>query len=122
MAKNTRPEIVKSLILNNLELVYDEASGTIFCTKCETSLTATHKSNVDRHINGAVHQGRRQKPEEEFYTDFINFLVLCNIPWSQVDNSAFQTFFNKYLCCSSCCTCSKKKVPSESLLRKSTWI
>lgn len=76
-----RPELFQSWIVNNPELVYDHASGLIFCTKCETQITATHKSNVDRHIKGALHQGRRQqRPEEEFYLDFVDFLILCNIP------------------------------------------
>ncbi|XP_063538128.1 uncharacterized protein LOC134747433 [Cydia strobilella] len=73
MANKVRPELVTSWIVNNPELVYDEASGIIFCTKCETSFKATKKGNVDRHINGAIHQGRRQNTEKEFYFD----LKLC---------------------------------------------
>lgn len=118
MARRVRPELVNSWIVNNPELIYDEASGVIFCTKCEISVKATQKGNVDRHVNGAGHQGNRKKPEEEFYTDLINFLIFCNIPWSRVSNSAFNFFFNKYICSSCCCICSNKKVPSESLLRK----
>lgn len=115
----SRQELIQSWIVNNPELVYDPASGLIFCTKCETHVTATHKSSVDRHIKSALHQGRRQqRSQEEFYLDFVEFLILCNIPWSVVSKLAFIKFFDKYLCGSCCCICPKKVVPSESILRK----
>lgn len=42
-----RSEIVNSWIVNNPKLIYDPASGIIFCTKCETQLKATFKRNID---------------------------------------------------------------------------
>lgn len=121
MAQNLRrPETVYSWIKDNPELIFDPASNIIFCTKCETQIKVMFKGNIDRHIKGAIHQGiqNRQRNKDEFYFDFIEFLILCNIPWSQVSNPAFQNFINKYMCLTCCCICTKNKTPSESLLRK----
>lgn len=118
MENRPRSELVYSWVVDYPELVYDPASGIIFCTICESHIKATRKSNVDRHIINALHTRRRKRTPDEFYFDLIEFLILCNIPWTQVSNPTLQKFFNKYICIKCCCTCSNKAVPSESLLRK----
>lgn len=107
---------VNKWIENNPELLYDHASGLIYCSKCEAHLRATRRSNVKRHLEGAVHKGTKKEHHTplEFYFDLIEFLILCNIPWSQLSNNAFKSFFEKYMCCN----CKNIKLPSESLLRK----
>lgn len=116
-SSSVKPETVQKWIRDYPELIFDAASCTIYCTKCESHLSAK-KSNVNRHIEGAVHRGTYKRPQEEFYFDLIKFLILCNIPWSQMKNNAFKDFFQKYMCGVCCCNCNDKKVPDESQLRK----
>lgn len=115
---NVKAETVEKWILGYPELLYDHCSGTIYCTKCESHVKSINKGNIKRHIEGAVHKGTFKKPQEEFYFDLIKFLILCNIPWSQMKNTAFKEFFQKYVCSSCCCVCTNRKVPDESQLRK----
>lgn len=117
MAK-VRAETVEKWISGHPELLYDHSSGTIYCTKCESHVKTISKSNVKRHIEGAVHKGKFKMPQEEFYFDLIKFLILCNIPWSQMKNPAFKEFFQKYMCSTCRCVNTSSKVPDESLLRK----
>ncbi|XP_047025944.1 uncharacterized protein LOC124640850 [Helicoverpa zea] len=114
---NIKEETVQKWISEYPELLYDHASRSIYCSKCESHITAK-KCNINRHVEGAVHKGTFKRPPEEFYSDLIKFLVLCNIPWSQMKNPAFKEFFQKYICTVCCCTCTSRKVPDESLLRK----
>lgn len=116
---NVKAETIQKWISDHPELLYDLASGIIYCTKCESHLKVTNKSNIKKHIEGAVHQGTfKRRPQEEFYFDLIKFLILCNIPWYQMKNPAFIEFFQKYVCSVSCCTCTNRKVLDESQLRK----
>lgn len=117
MAK-VKAETVQKWLLHYPELLYDNASGTIYCTKCESHLKAVNRGNITKHIEGAVHQGKFKRPQEEFYFDLIKFLILCNIPWSQMKNPAFKEFFQKYMCSTCCCVCTNRKVVDESQLRK----
>lgn len=110
----TKPTVVRSWIEHHPELYHDPASNTIYCSKCETSITAK-KSNVKRHIETAKHQEGPKKTNEDFYFDLVQFLILCNIPWSRVNQPAFRTFLLRYICCN--CT-NVKEIPDESLLRK----
>lgn len=105
-------DIAQTWIRDVPEMIYDAASKTIYCSKCEISMK-TKKTNIDRHLKSQKHR-RIQSTSEDFYFDFINFLILCNIPWSMVDNPAFRNFFQKYIC--SCKL--DRTIPSESLLRK----
>lgn len=52
---NVKAETVEKWISDNPELLYNHASGLIFCTKCESHVKATCKGNVKRHVKGAVH-------------------------------------------------------------------
>lgn len=115
---NVKAETVEKWIDGHPELIYDHSSGTIYCTKCESHLKTINKGNVKRHIEGTVHQGKFRRPQEEFYLDLIKFLILCNIPWSQMKNPAFKEFFQKYMCSTCCCVCTNRKMPDESQLRK----
>ena len=111
---NVKAETVEKWISGHPELLYDHASGTIYCSKCESHLKTINKGNVKRHIEGAVHQGKYKRPEEEFYFDLIKFFILCNIPWSQMKNTTFQDFFKKYMCSTCCCTCTNNRtLPDE---------
>lgn len=114
MANKPTEATVQSWIGLHPELYYDPASNLIYCSKCESSTTAK-LSSVKRHIEGAKHKGTSKKPNEEFYLDLVQFLILCNIPWVKVNHPAFKKFFNKYICCN--CT-NRQKVPEQSLLRK----
>lgn len=116
-SSSVKPETVQKWIRDYPELIFDVASCTIYCTKCESHLSVK-KSNVNRHIEGAQHRGTYKRPQEEFYFDLIKFLIFCNIPWSQMKNNAFKVFFQKYICSVGCCNCNNKKVPDESQLRK----
>lgn len=114
---SAKPETVEKWIRNHPELIFDATSCTLYCTKCESHLSAK-KSNINRHIEGAQHRGIYKRPQEEFYFDLIKFLICCNIPWSQMKNDSFKDFFQKYICGVCCCNCNVKKVPDESQLRK----
>lgn len=59
---NVKDDTVYKWISNYPELIYDKASRTIHCTKCESHLNIHHKNNIDRHIKGAVHQGTQKPP------------------------------------------------------------
>lgn len=114
MAWQAKEETVQSWIETHPELMYESTTHTIYCTKCETTI-GCRKSTIDRHVKGAVHKGTFQKADEDFYLKLTEFLILCNIPWTQIDNPAFRFFFEKYVCC----TCANRpKLPSASLLRK----
>lgn len=107
-----REDIAQTWLRNNPEMIYDPASNTIYCSKCESTINAK-KSNFDRHIKSKKHQGV-QSAGTDFFLDLINFLIMCNIPWSQVENPAFKLFFEKYIC-----NCKQvRTIPSESILRK----
>lgn len=114
MANKPKEATVQSWIGLHPELYYDPASNFIYCSKCESSITAK-LSSVQRHVKGPKHKGTSKKPNEEFYLDLVQFLILCNIPWIQVNNPAFKKFFHKYICCN--CT-NRQKIPEQSLLRK----
>lgn len=115
---NVTAETEQKWIIGHPELNYDHASRSLYCSKCESHLKTMNTGNITRHIEGAVHQGKYKRPNEEFYFDLIKFLILCNIPWMQMKNPAFKEFFQKYVCNTCCCVCSNRKVPDESLLRK----
>lgn len=114
---NVRQETVLRWIADHPELTFDAATNHIFCAKCNLSFKS--KKNIfEKHIISKLHSGRRAPEPEEFYLDFIQFLILCNIPWAQVNNPGLKYFFEKYFCLLKCCTCSNKSLPDESLLRK----
>lgn len=115
MADSTQSEdIAQSWIRDYPEILYDAASGTITCTKCEVSLKAK-KSNFTRHLNSKTHRGVKVESPADFYYDLTYFLIMCNIPWIQVENPVFRTFFEKYICR---CHDKNRTLPSESTLRK----
>lgn len=116
-----RDETVRKWIVDHPELVFEPGTRTIFCTKCQIHVQVK-KSGVDRHIGSTTHRTGTNNPteetEKEFYFDLIRMLVLCNIPWSQINNPTFKEFFNKYCCRRCCCVCDTRTLPDESLLRK----
>lgn len=115
MADSTqREDIAQSWIRNYPEMFYDPASKIIVCTKCETRLNAK-KSNLNRHLKSQKHRDNQAGAPNDFYCDLVNFLIMCNIPWSKVENPSFRNFFEKYICK---CNNQDRVIPSESLLRK----
>lgn len=108
-----KAKTVLKWIENEPDMTYD-GNKSIFCAKCKTKVT-TKKSNVQRHIKGPMHNGNYRKFDEDFNLNLIRFLILCNIPWSQMKNPAFKQFFSKYLCCQ---CANQPTLPSESWLRK----
>ncbi|XP_049868037.1 uncharacterized protein LOC126378420 [Pectinophora gossypiella] len=114
MSWRAKEETVQRWIESYPELMYESTNHTIYCTKCETNI-GCRKSTIKRHVEGVVHKGTPSMSPNDFLFDFIEFLILCNIPWAQVENPSFKNFFQKYMCCA----CSnRKKLPSESILRK----
>lgn len=109
-----KEETVLKWLKNFPEMFYEHNSGTIYCSKCETHFNAI-KHIFLRHVSGKVHTGKQRATQSSFYFDLITFLIMCNIPWSQLNNTAFHQFFEKYLCK---CTDKDRTLPSESLLRK----
>lgn len=116
MPRRTKEETVLSWIESYPDLEFDSTRHLIHCTKCEVNI-GCRKSTVKRHIEGPVHKGLHHQPNESFYFDLIEFLILCNIPWVQIENPAFTTFFQKYFCCT-CTNQPLRTLPSESLIRK----
>lgn len=108
-----KEETVQSWIEPYVELLYESTRNSIYCTKCEVNI-GCRKSTVKNHVEGNRHTGKTRK-KEDFYYDLIQFLILCNIPWNQIENPAFTSFFEKYLCC----TCGDSlSLPSETTIRK----
>lgn len=115
MAESTQKEdIAQSWIRNYPEMFYDPATSSITCTKCETRLSAK-KTIFNRHLNSQKHRSVQAAAPSDFYFDLVHFLIMCNIPWSKVDNPNFRNFFEKYICK---CNNKDRTIPSESLLRK----
>lgn len=114
MARQVKERTILTWIEDHPDLFYEFTNNSIYCTKCQTNI-GCKKSSVKRHIEGPVHQGTFKKPDESFYFDLIRFLIICNIPWSQLNNPAFKLFFTKYLCCH---CANRPTLPSETILRK----
>lgn len=91
----------------------------LHCVKCNRDVEFK-KYSAKRHVETSTHRkGGTQTPTQtNFYLDLIQFLILCNIPWNQVNNPEFKNFFEKYFCANCCCVCADRGVPDESLLRK----
>jgi hypothetical protein len=109
MPRKTKEHTVHGWIESYPDLMYESTRHSIYCTKCEVNI-GCRKSTVKGHVEGPQHNGLYRSNNEDFYFDLIEFLILCNIPWVQIENPAFTSFFQKYL--------PLKKLPSESTLRK----
>lgn len=99
------------------DLTFDAARRKLRCEKCDRDIEFK-KYCAKRHVETTIHRSGRRPAQSDFYLDLIQFLILCNIPWSQVNNQTFKNFFTKYFCANCCCTCADRGVPDESLLRK----
>lgn len=115
MAQRVKAETVQEWIQDYPELMYNFTEHTIYCTQCKTDI-GCKKSTLKRHVESSVHKGTSMKNnKEDFNIDLVNFLILCNIPWSKLNNAAFRQFFEKYLCCK---CADRPTLPSETKLRK----
>lgn len=109
-----KDETILSWIEPHVDLMYESTKQSIYCSKCEVTIGCTSKNVVKKHVKSGKHRGLQQK-KEDFYFDLVQFLILCNIPWQQIENPAFKSFFEKYICCK--CGDSPK-LPGESIIRR----
>lgn len=119
MSTSQHPSIesVKSWIQDVPELEVRE--NNVFCRSCQSVLTVVRHAHVTQHIASEKHRGNvgeatLRGKQKHFNRDFTEFMISCNIPWTQLDNSHFRDFITKCLGGDY----GDVVVPSESTLRK----